>query len=254
MKPLARFKVLSLRTPEGAQFSYIIASPLLRLCAVLIDFSVIMTGLSILSLLISLLNLVSMDLAGMVSILAYFVLSFGYDMVCEWRFSGKTLGKRLLRLRVVDASGMNLALSQILLRNIFRLVDVLPFGYSVGGLACLVNSRGQRLGDLAAGTLVIYEPVQRRPDIRHFEADKYNSLKSQAHVVARLRQAIPPHQAQAAWQALQRAGDLESEARVRLFADIAAQFRKAGHVPESLLDGIADEVFVRNVVEVLLEK
>ena len=77
---------------------------------------------------------------------------------CEWRWRGQTIGKRLLRLRVVDAEGMRLQFNQIVTRNLLRFVDSLPAFYFVGGLACWLSPKCQRLGDIAANTIVIRNP------------------------------------------------------------------------------------------------
>lgn len=246
-----RFQSLRVRTPEGAEFSFRLASPVLRLVALLVDWAVIVTAFSTLMTVIALLKVVSADVAGWLAVVSYFLIAYGYDMACEWRWRGQTLGKRLLRLRVIDARGLRLTLPQIVLRNLLRMIDTLPGPYLVGGLAALLNRRGQRLGDLAAGTLVIWEPAEPAPDFSGWQAGKYNSLRAQTPVVARLRQAIGPVEARAAWQALLRREQLEPAARVQLFATMAEQFRIGAAVPVELTEGVSDEQFVRNVVEVL---
>ena len=63
------------------------------------------------------------------------------------------------------ANGLNLTFSQILVRNLVRLVDMLPGGYLLGGCFALFTSKGQRLGDIAAGTVVISQREVSMPDI-----------------------------------------------------------------------------------------
>jgi len=70
-------------------------------------------------------------------------------------------------------------------------------------------------------------------------------------VVARLRQAITPGEARAVWAAVARRDRFEAGARVRLFAELAAHVRRVAAVPAEVAEGISDEQFVRNVVEVL---
>ncbi len=136
------------RTPEGVAFTFRIASPVLRLTAVVVDAATVSAVWSLLAVPIALLKVVSADVAGMVATVSYFLLSQGYRMIAEWRWRGQTLGKRLLRLRVVDERGLRLSFAQVALRNLLRFVDVLPGAYLVGGVAALMNRRGQRLGDL----------------------------------------------------------------------------------------------------------
>src|SRR2546430_9143585 len=70
-------------------------------------------------------------------------------------FFGATLGKRLTGLRVTDLEGRRISWQGSIVRNIARLLDVLPFAYLLGGILTLVTRRHQRLGDLLAGTVVV---------------------------------------------------------------------------------------------------
>jgi len=246
-----RISTVSVRTPEGVTFSFRIASPVLRLSALVIDWSAIMVAWGLIATIIGLLRIVSADLAGWVSAIGYFVLSLGYDMAFEWLLRGQTLGKRVLNLRVVDASGFRLTFPQVVLRNLLRAIDILPVGYLVGSIAALVTRRGQRLGDLAAGTLVIWEPAEPPPDFSVLRADKYNSLRSYPAAMARLRQAVSPAEARIALKALQRREHLEPHERLRLFADLGAHFRGKTSLPPETTEGVPDEQFVRNVVDAL---
>lgn len=76
---------------------------------------------------------------------------------------GRTPGRRLTGLRLVMADGGSVGLLPAVVRNVLRLVDLLPGAYSVGVVAVLVSPRNQRLGDMAAGTVVVREaPAARR--------------------------------------------------------------------------------------------
>ena len=239
------------RTPEGVAFSLRLASPVLRAGALLIDLAAVSAGWSAIGIALSLLRLLSPDIGGLVMTVGYFVVSEGYWIACEWLWGGQTLGKRLLRLRVVDARGLRLTFTQVVLRNLLRFIDGLPLFYLVGGAAALLSRRAQRLGDLAADTLVVWEPAEPTPDFAALRAEKYNSLREHTTVVARLRQGVSPSEARAIWSAVARRDELEPAARVRLFADLAAYLRRVAAAPPEVTDGIADEQFVRNAVEVL---
>ena len=93
-----------------------------------------------------------------------FAVQWWYGALCEWRW-GSTLGKWLLRIRVVDAAGLPPSLLQAVARNLLRLVDLLPGLHLMGALVCLIDPHGRRLGDLAAQTLVVRDapprPTQR---------------------------------------------------------------------------------------------
>lgn len=84
-----------------------------------------------------------------------FVNVFGYFWVSEALWSGQTLGKKAFRLRAVGDRGEPLTFMQAGIRNIVRIIDFLPYGYGVGMIVLFANGRGKRLGDLAAGTLVV---------------------------------------------------------------------------------------------------
>jgi uncharacterized membrane protein SpoIIM required for sporulation/uncharacterized RDD family membrane protein YckC len=85
----------------------------------------------------------------------------GYDVICDLAFDGRTVGKRLTRLRVVDARGRSPDLVTSLLRNTLRLVDLIPFGYGVG-IVTMFFTGTHRLGDLVANTIVISERARGR--------------------------------------------------------------------------------------------
>jgi hypothetical protein len=198
-----------------------------------------------------LVHFVNSDIAGMVLTIGYFLFSQGYWIATEWLWRGQTVGKRLLRLRVVDAHGLRLSFAQVVLRNLLRFVDGLPLFYLVGGISTLLNRRAQRLGDLAADTLVVWEPAEPQPDFSALRGDKYNSLREHMAVVGRLRQAVAPAEARAVWAAVARRDQFEPEARVRLFAELAAYLRSVAAAPAEVTEGVSDEQFVRNVVDVL---
>ncbi len=80
----------------------------------------------------------------------------GFSMLCELLTSGTTPGKALCRLRAVSADGADASIRQILIRNLLRPVDWLPFCYLAGGIAAGASDWRRRIGDAAAGTVVIF--------------------------------------------------------------------------------------------------
>lgn len=102
------------------------------------------------------------DVAAIVLALAGFALFWGYWILPEALWSGRTVGKRALHLRVVDARGGPISPGQAIVRNLLRIVDFLPASYAVGMVAIFVSRRNQRLGDLAAGTVVVRERMAVR--------------------------------------------------------------------------------------------
>jgi uncharacterized RDD family membrane protein YckC len=247
MKP----HVLQIRTPEGIVFSQLLAGPVPRFAAWLVDLICLLAGFGLLGYLLVLAAFLGPNVLGMISTLAYFVLSIGYGIVCEWIWRGQTVGKRMFRLRVVDAEGLRLQPSQIVIRNLLRFVDSLPLFYFVGGVWCWFSPKSQRLGDLAANTVVIRHPVIRQPDLDQLLAGKFNSLRQHPHLVARLRARVQPGEAALALHGLLRREEFEPAARIQLYADLAAHFRRQVEFPAEVVDSITDEQYLRNVVDVL---
>jgi uncharacterized RDD family membrane protein YckC len=240
-----------IKTPEGIVFSQLLAGPVARFAAWFIDLMVIMACLTMLNYALLLLMVISPDMAGAAGALGYFVISIGYGALCEWGWRGQTIGKRMLRLRVVDAQGLRLQFNQIMMRNLLRFVDALPALYFVGGVACLWNRKCQRLGDLAANTIVVRYPRVSEPDLEQLLAGKFNSLRQYPHLEARLRQRISPAEAAVLLQALLRRDEFEPAARIELFRELAEHFRAKAEFPPEATDGITDEQYVRNVTDVL---
>jgi uncharacterized RDD family membrane protein YckC len=243
--------MLFIRTPEGIVFSQLLAGPVTRFFAWFIDQLCIGAAMSLLGSLLDLLGVVSLNFAVALNVIAYFIVGIGYGIFFEWTWRGQTIGKKLFRLRVVDVEGMRLQFNQIVVRNLLRFVDELPIFYFVGGLTCWLNSKCQRLGDIAANTIVIRVPRITEPDLDQLLAGKFNSLRQFPHLAARLRQNISPAEAEVALQALLRRDEFDPVARVELFGELAAHFYAKVEFPAEATDGVADEQFLRNVVDVI---
>lgn len=250
--PPTKTNMMFIRTPEGVTFPLHLADPVTRCLAWLIDHICIVVLSAILSTVASLtLQWISYDLSGAVTMALYFFGSVSYPVLTEWFWRGQTIGKRLLNLRVVDEDGLRLRFSQIVIRNLLRFVDALPSFYLVGGVATLLNSRAQRLGDLAANTIVIRHVKPLAPDLDQLIPGKFNSFRSYPHLVARLRQNVTPDEAGIALRALMRREELDSESRLDLFQGLATHFNEVVTFPPECTDGISDEQYVRNAVDVL---
>ena len=225
-----------------------LASPVTRMLAWIIDLASISVLTMIARMGLSLIVLVSPEFAMAFSILLYFVITIGYSISLEWLWNGQTLGKRLLRLRVEEEGGHRLQFSQIVMRNLLRFVDSLPVFYFVGGVATLFNSRAQRLGDIAAGTLVVRHPRVKSPDMEEISGGKYNSFRDHPYLQARLCSLISPQEASLAVSALLRRNELEDAPRLELFRSLAAHFQTLVEFPPEVTGDLSDEQIVRNVV------
>jgi uncharacterized RDD family membrane protein YckC len=245
--------ILTIKTPEGITFSLQLSGPVSRFLAWSIDVVTISVVMSILQILLAFFGLISVDLAYAIAILSYFVVSIGYSIFFEWYWQGQTLGKKLLRLRVMDEQGMRLQFSQIVIRNLLRSVDSLPGLYLVGGLVSLFSKRAQRLGDIAANTIVVWNPRILEPDLSRLLEGKFNSFRDYPHLEARLRQRVAPPEAQMGFQALLRRDELEPRARVELFSEISDFFKEILEFPAEITEGLSDEQYIRNVVDTLYQ-
>ena len=90
------------------------------------------------------------------------LLDLGYFVVLEAMF-GATLGKQLMRVKVVRLDGTPLTAGAVIVRNVLRIVDFLPLAYVLGGILVLTTAGAQRLGDVAGGTAVVYRHRARAP-------------------------------------------------------------------------------------------
>ena len=250
----ARRFSLTIKTPEGIQFSLPLAGPVTRCLAWIIDMCAISALTGFVNKIIGGLVQFSPDVSGGLTIVAYFVISILYGISLEWIWRGQTVGKRLLRLRVVDGEGLRLQPSQVILRNLMRFVDMLPALYLVGGVTTLCNAYGQRLGDLAANTVVIRNEETPQPDLNQIAGDKFNSLLELPHLVARLRQRVTPEAAQIALQAVLRREQFDPAARAALFAELRDYFVALVPFPPELTEQITAEQYVRNVVQALFQR
>lgn len=258
----ARFNTLLVRLPEGVWFSLPLAGPVTRFLAWLIDCAATLLLFNLINYLVLPFILVNGDLGGALRALLFFGVPILYGIGFEGFWRGQTPGKRVLRLRVADARGLRLRFSQVVVRNLLRAVDALPVFYLVGGTACFLSRRCQRLGDLAADTVVIRTRPAPEPDLRGLLAGKYNSLRAHPVLAARLRSRVGPAEAAVLLGALGRREELEPAARVEIFGALAARLRAAlgggggggGELPEDLTGGLTDEQFVRNAADVLHEQ
>lgn len=242
---------LVIRTPEGVAFSVPLAGPYIRFLAYAVDLVAVAVLEMMLMKVLAPLFMLSGDIATAAITLLYFLISMGYGIALEWFWGGRTLGKWLLRLRVMDAAGLRLRFNQVFMRNLLRAVDMLPLFYLVGGAACALSRLNQRLGDYVANTVVVRTPPAAGFSEGLLAAGKYNSLRDHPHIEARLRQQTAPMEVAVAIEAILRRDSLDPAARLTLFAELAAHFREKAAFPESALLGLTDEQFVRNVVDSL---
>jgi len=247
----ARLRALEIETPEGVRFSYELATPAVRALAWSVDAAAIGAASIAATKAAEAFNLFSTDVARALGTLAFFAISIAYGIVLEWRWRGQTLGKRLFGLRVIDVQGLRLQFPQIVVRNLLRFVDALPALYLVGGAAAFLSRRSQRLGDLAANTVVAREHREGAPDLEEIAPAKYNSLALWPAAAARLRSRANAEAVGVAVRAVARRDGYDPAERVRLFAELAAYFRSLAPFPEEAGEGLTDEQYVRSALRVI---
>jgi uncharacterized RDD family membrane protein YckC len=157
MQPEMRRDGLVVATPERVAFEYAVAGLGSRFLAQAIDVALLLVLFLFLSLAALLLNSLSGD--GRLALLVWVILSFAlfllYFPILEGIWGGQTVGKRLLRLRVLGDRGEPVTVTQVAIRNLIRVVDFLPFFYGIGIVTLFVQGGSKRLGDFAAGTVVV---------------------------------------------------------------------------------------------------
>jgi len=247
----ARTNRLQVRTPEGILFSFVLASPVTRFLAISIDLACISAVSVVMRIFTGLFGVLNPDFAMAFQVVAYFVVSIGYGILTEWYWRGQTLGKRLLRLRVLDERGLKLEFNQIVIRNLLRCIDMLPGFYAVGGVFCLLTRHVQRLGDIAANTIVVRNPLIIEPDLDQLLPDKWNSLRAHPQISARLRQRVTARTASLIVESILRRQDFEPAERLRLFHELAEHFKTLVPYPPEATEGVTDEQYVRNVADVI---
>lgn len=147
---------LVVATPERVSFDYQVAGLGTRAIAQILDLLIIAAILVAVAFAAGAFAVVgSNTVASLVGLLGSFVAIFGYFWVSEALWSGQTIGKRVFHLRAVGDRGEPMTFGQAGIRNVVRIVDFLPYAYGVGMVVLFANGRGKRLGDLAAGTVVV---------------------------------------------------------------------------------------------------
>ncbi len=155
----------SVELADGVEIRLRMAGPLPRAGAYLIDFIIRGAISTVITVIVALSGIaVGGNVATGLLLLFWFLMDWLYPVVFESGKRGATPGKRIVGLRVVQASGSPVTIGQAVIRNFLRFVDGMPmFTYVFGLTSCLATKRFQRLGDLAAGTVVIYSKPQVMP-------------------------------------------------------------------------------------------
>jgi uncharacterized RDD family membrane protein YckC len=162
---------LSIDTPELVAIEMPLAGIGSRFIALLVDYLIWGAGFLVLLIFLAIV-LSSFKLYSAISerwvvvliIAGAFLLNLGYFTLFEAFWNGRTPGKRVARIRVIQRSGRAIGLFESMARNLVRYIDMQPFSiYAVGVIAMFATKQHQRLGDLAAGTLVVRDREEEAP-------------------------------------------------------------------------------------------
>lgn len=195
----------------------------------------------------SALTLIPYGVGQALGITAVFIIQWGYHVYFDVKRDGRSPGKRLTNLRVVDGRGLPVTFEQSLLRNIVRVLDFAPLFYGLGGVTCLLDPDRRRLGDLAADTLVIREsqPGEFLPSLG--APRQYNSLRT-PQVMQRIRRRIGLQEKEFLLGVCLRLDELADEARFDLMQQIGGHYRQVLAVDDPHL---SDENLVRDLTAIL---
>lgn len=247
-------KIIEINTPEGVSFPLYPASPILRAAALIIDFLCIIVTINALMIPVRMVSVINKDTANGLAIIISFIVAFGYYIIIEWFWDGRSVGKKLFHLRIIDQSGLKLSFPQILLRNMLRVVDILPVFYVVGGISSTFSQRWQRLGDIAAGTMVIREQKIIEPDLTVILADKYNSFRDYPYFAAKARSSVTPNEATLIFDFLQRRDNFNDNVRIKLCAQLTNYFKSLIEFPDEALENISNERYLRNLADIVYQR
>jgi uncharacterized RDD family membrane protein YckC len=188
-----------------------------------------------------------------------FGVQWGYFLLFEWLWQGQTPGKRALGIRVISVSGTGISFAQAAVRNIVRVadglpllvIDVIPLLYGLGFLVAVCNREHRRLGDLAAGTLVVHVDRKARAVQALPEAAAGADRAQEAQARQRLGQ-LSRQQKQAVLDLCLRRDQLPLRERVQMFRAVADYCRgRLNLTPEEFQ---SDEKFVLQVAALLGER
>ena len=145
-----------IETPEGVTLDLRLAGIGSRMLAWMLDGLIKLAGFIALAVLVAVMGLDGTIVLGLIAV---YVLSafFFYDIAFEVLWAGRTPGKRAMGLRVTMNSGASTGFTASAVRNVLRLIDFLPALYAVGIVSIGATAQNQRIGDLAASTLVVRE-------------------------------------------------------------------------------------------------
>lgn len=238
-----------IRTPENVTFEFELAGVAARALAWIVDLIVmaVLIGATV-QLLGSMLPVAGGFAAALIAIFVFLV-QWWYAALLEWWWGGQTIGKRIVGLRTLSAAGVRLDFAQSVVRNLLRTVDFLPGLYLVGGTSAILDGHVRRLGDLAAGTIVVRERKTPAPSAVVPPSERYNSFVDDPSIAIAVRRITAPERDAMVGLSLRR-DQLPLPVRRELFAKLAAHLEERLRVPRPPF--FSEEKYVLNLTAVAL--
>lgn len=159
---------IDIKTPEYVSLEFSLAGLGSRAAAMIIDQLIVMVAnltLILTMILATSNNLFVLMESGWVAaffLITIFIINWGYFFAAEYFISGKTIGKHIIGIRVIQENGHSITLLSALIRNLLRIIDTLPVSYFLGMILVFFHPKHKRLGDMAAGTVVVIEESGNR--------------------------------------------------------------------------------------------
>ena len=157
----------TLETPENIQVQFELAGLGTRFCAMLVDSLLLGALIIVLLIFMAILDFSVYSafeskygvqwVTAVILAVVIALFSCGYFILFEWLMRGQTPGKKALKIRVIRDDGTPATIHEVLVRNILRVIDFLPGFYGVGAIVMFASRLSKRLGDIAAGTIVVKE-------------------------------------------------------------------------------------------------
>lgn len=250
-------EVLTIHTPEYVGFQYVLAGLGSRATAFLLDTAIRFLFLLSIVIVIILLSkeLPILDPSGLLSglsknwiialgVIAYGIIDLAYFLLFEALWNGQTPGKRQQRLRVIKTDGAPIGWLGSAIRNILRAVDILAGVYPIGFVVMFLSRTSQRIGDYAAGTVVIVEksrgvPIERTTH-RNEHREQWGDIE--VHV-----SSLKPKQYRILRSFLERREEMDQDHRQQLARLMVQRLMERWEIPIKL--DISYESFLEKVVE-----
>ena len=231
-----------IETPERVDLSLDLAGVGSRGLACLLDTLILLVAASLLLVVAFLTMPMVGSIALVVMTVCMFLLFWFYFTFFEATRHGQTPGKRVMGLRVQKVGGYAIGWTEALIRNLLRIVDGFFF-YALGVVVMLITRRHQRIGDLAAGTIVVRENVG---GVAELEKIGYDS-EARPLPVSPVGGSLTVTEFETLHDFLARRGQIHSEARSRIEAQLASALRRSleerGPLPDALAR-LDDEIFL----------